>query len=755
MSMNERPVGEIRVIHVDDEPDFAALAADFLEREAAELSVTTETSAGAALDRLQTEHFDCVVSDYQMPGTDGLEFLETVREDRALEIPFIIFTGKGREDVAIEALNLGADRYLQKGGDPRAQFGVLAQAIDQEVEHHRTQRDLERAADIYGDLFDESGLGLLVFDPETSAVLDCNRAARQMTGQTDRDLTGRGPGELFAGEEPYTADQAREHFQEALEADSTQFIWRSSPSDGTPAWQSVVFKMASIQGEERVVAVIRDITELKERERQMELFRTLIDHATDSIFVIDEDTGAFIDVNDTATDLLGYDRETLLGMKVPDMSVTFDDTDEYLEYMRREEPADPDPVRDRHIRADGSTFPVEVNATVVNLGGRSYRVAIARDISRRQEREEALSELHEAAREMETAESETAVFDQLIETGKTVLEFDLVAVDVAEGDELVQKSFSRNVGSEEYYETVSLEEDTFATRAYNRQETIVVDDLREAEITPADPEYRSALTVPIGSYGTFQTVSRSVGEFDEDDRELAELLVGHAKEKLALLEGKRELEAQAEELERQNERLSEFASIVSHDLRTPLTTARGHLELVADECDLENIDTIAVALDQMESLIEDTLEMARGSQMVTEIEPVEVGPLLDRCWQGIPSDDARLDLQDAFVVGADEDRLQQVFENLLRNAVQHGGEGVTIRVGPIDGTGFYVADDGEGLTEAEREQVFERGFSTAEAGTGYGMAIVAEIAEAHGWDVAATESESGGARFEITGADVR
>ena len=142
--MTESSVGEIRVIHVDDEPDFAALAADFLEREATQLCVETETSADAALDRLATEHFDCVVSDYQMPGTDGLAFLETLREDRSSEIPFIIFTGKGREEVAIEALNLGADRYLQKGGDPGAQFRVLAQAIDQEVEHHRTQRDLER-----------------------------------------------------------------------------------------------------------------------------------------------------------------------------------------------------------------------------------------------------------------------------------------------------------------------------------------------------------------------------------------------------------------------------------------------------------------------------------------------------------------------------------------------------------------------------------------------------------------------------------
>ncbi|MFW6196616.1 MAG: response regulator, partial [Thermoplasmatota archaeon] len=132
--------GSIRVLHVDDERAILDQAKIFLERGEKKLDVITALTPKKALELLKKENFDVIVSDYQMPDMDGLEFLKEVREKRESDIPFIIFTGKGREEVAMEALNLGADRYLQKGGDPKAQFGVLAQAIAQEARHYKTER---------------------------------------------------------------------------------------------------------------------------------------------------------------------------------------------------------------------------------------------------------------------------------------------------------------------------------------------------------------------------------------------------------------------------------------------------------------------------------------------------------------------------------------------------------------------------------------------------------------------------------------
>ena len=97
-------------------------------------------------------------------------------------------------------------------------------------------------------------------------------------------------------------------------------------------------------------------------------------------------------------------------------------------------------------------------------------------------------------------------------------------------------------------------------------------------------------------------------------------------------------------------------------------------------------------------------------------------------------------------------RLEQLLENLFRNAVDHAGEDVTVTVGDLDDE-FYVADDGPGISDDERDRVFEDGYSTVEEGAGLGLAIVAGIAEAHGWSVTVTESEDGGARFEVTGVE--
>ncbi|MDB2225409.1 GAF sensor signal transduction histidine kinase [Halorubrum ezzemoulense] len=218
-----------------------------------------------------------------------------------------------------------------------------------------------------------------------------------------------------------------------------------------------------------------------------------------------------------------------------------------------------------------------------------------------------------------------------------------------------------------------------------------------------------------------------------------------------------ELERQhaAEQLERERDRLDEFASVVSHDLRNPLTAARGRLDLLAEESDSDHIAPIERSLSRMETLIDDLLALAREGSDVEDPDPVDLAALATDAWKTSDSRGGtlRVALDDSEVL-ADEARLRQLFENLFRNAVEHGGEDVTVTVGPLaDGAGFYVADDGEGIPEAERDQVFETGYTTTTDGTGFGLNIVAEIADAHGWAVRVTASEADGARFEITGVE--
>jgi PAS domain S-box-containing protein len=203
-------------------------------------------------------------------------------------------------------------------------------------------------------------------------------------------------------------------------------------------------------------------------------------------------------------------------------------------------------------------------------------------------------------------------------------------------------------------------------------------------------------------------------------------------------------------LERQNERLDEFASIVSHDLRNPLNVALGHIDMVRSEGNNEHLDVAEEALERMQQLIEDVLALARQGESISDVELVSLRTMCDDAWAQIESDEADLSVRTEKTVSADRSRLQQLLENCFRNSIEHGGSDVTITVGDCDG-GFYVEDTGEGIPAEAHEDLFESGYTTTEDGTGLGLAIVQRIVEAHGWEITATEGNDGGARFEITG----
>jgi signal transduction histidine kinase len=213
-----------------------------------------------------------------------------------------------------------------------------------------------------------------------------------------------------------------------------------------------------------------------------------------------------------------------------------------------------------------------------------------------------------------------------------------------------------------------------------------------------------------------------------------------------------------EELERQNERLEQFASLVSHDLRNPLTVATGHFELLREDVEMaadnDHAEAVERALTRMDNLIEQILSLTRDGQPVEQWDAVLLSSVVRECWEMVETNTAELHLNDDLTFKADEARLQRLFENLFRNAIDHGGPDVTVTVGALpDRSGFYVSDDGPGIPEGDRESVFAPGYTTREEGTGFGLAIVAEMVAAHGWEIQVTESEAGGARFEISGVD--
>jgi len=231
--------------------------------------------------------------------------------------------------------------------------------------------------------------------------------------------------------------------------------------------------------------------------------------------------------------------------------------------------------------------------------------------------------------------------------------------------------------------------------------------------------------------------------------------------RLFLLHDITEQKHRQRELERQNEQLEQFASVVSHDLRNPLNVANGYVQIAKDKYDDDDvIHEIEQSHERMETIIEDVLALAREGEEIDEFESVDLATVAHEAWEHVDTKDASFECTVEATVAADSTRLSRIFENLLRNALDHGPDDATLSVGAVERTsddvatgtnyGFYVADDGPGIPEDQRDEVLEAGHTTADDGTGLGLSIVQSIVEAHGWEIAVAESEDGGARFDIT-----
>ena len=416
-----------------------------------------------------------------------------------------------------------------------------------------------------------------------------------------------------------------------------------------------------------------------------------------------------------------------------------------------------------------------------------------------------LERLHEATSRLHGCTTRADAYDVILGTGVDVLGFDWCCLAEAADDmfELVAVSDDAPVTAGERHLGT---DEGLAGEAYQTGTPVLADDARaDAAAEPVDEAITSVLSVPIEDWGVFQCATAERDAFDDADLQVVELLLAHAAEAFGRIDNETELR-------RQNERLDEFTSVVSHDLRSPLSVARGRLELYRESGDEEDLAAAAAAIDRIETRLEALLSLARQGRTVGDRSEVAVADAAEAAWENVDAH-VPITIDAGSTVRADRTRLVQLLENLFRNAVEHGstnpasptrqdavehgytspasharqdagsenasepsvatapedavehgsmGDGpptrqdagghdssaVTIAVGDTD-EGFYVADDGPGIPPDDRENVFELGHTTREDGTGFGLAIVETIAEAHGWTVTAGESASGGARFEV------
>jgi PAS domain S-box-containing protein len=282
--------------------------------------------------------------------------------------------------------------------------------------------------------------------------------------------------------------------------------------------------------------------------------------------------------------------------------------------------------------------------------------------------------------------------------------------------------------------------------------------ITDFEFTPSESLERVLLRIDDGD----RTATVQWGR-DEDNSQVMELNteaitgLGEAAERIGIFRDVTERAKREEELARQNDRLQEFASTVAHDLRNPLNVASGRLELARETGDGEHFEAVEQSHKRMAEMIDELLSLAKQGQAVLDPNAVTLADVATQAWEHVETSDASLeiDVEPSTVILADEGRLCELFENLFRNAVDHGGDSVTVNLGLLnDSAGFFVEDDGPGIPPEKRSEVFEAGYTDAAEGTGFGLSIVQQIVDGHEWEIAISQGATGGARFEISNIEL-
>ena len=701
-----------------------------------------------------------VEDDYEPTLDDGLEFYHpddretiTAAVDHAIEDgePYDLDLRIVRTDSEVRNVRAWGEYIDDTQRGDSALRGVFQDITERKAE----RREYRELAEEYEALLETSGDAIFLLDVDTGGKDPSFEFARlspgyeTQTGLTTEAVRGKTPREVFGDE------QGAE-----LKTNYTRCVEQGAPisyreeldiGDDTRFWETSLAPVV-VDGETvRIVGIARNVTEQVERERELEAtnqrLKSLIEATPLTVMEIDTD-GTVIRWNDEAENMFGWSREEVLGVfnpMVPD--------DKQAEFASlRERALSGERIRGKEIRRetkDGNELDLLLSvAPITGPDGEPTSIlAVLEDITEQKELEAHLRSLQETAQQLSGAESSEEIGAIAVDASAEILDFDITGIWEYDKREnvlvpITETSAARDLFGESPRFTAG---DGLAWDVFESGETRVYDDV-QTEGQPHNPntEVRSEILVPLGEYGLMSTGSVSTQVFSETDVDLFRIL--GATVEAALARASRE-----EELHQQNERLDQFASVVAHDLRNPLSVAMGFLEIAEETENAEHFEKVESAHDRIERLIEDLLTLARGETTIENAEEIDLESITTEAWGYVDTEEATLTVADGVpTVTGDAGRLTQLFENLFRNAVEHGGADVKVTVGQLDEDhGFYVEDTGSGIPKERRDDVFNHGVTSSEGGTGFGLSIVADIAKAHDWTVSVTDGTNGGARFEF------
>ncbi|ELY51374.1 hybrid sensor histidine kinase/response regulator [Natronorubrum bangense] len=740
------------------EPSVQRALVESLTERLTDRSITAVSSPAQLCSRLEAAPIDGVVVGHDESDLDAVAVLERLR-DRYPAVPVVVFPRDGSEALASAVLGAGGTDYVRRVDG----YETLAARLERAVGGTATHAAPDCCA-----VLDSLDDAVIIYEPSDCAVVDVNERVCDLVGCRPQAACRCSLDTLRTG--GVDDETVQSIVDRTLEDGTQQVEWQCQTADGEQFWAEITFKRVPRDGSPLVIALCNDISARKRRLHRLRSFQNAVDQAGHSIYITAPD-GTIQYVNPAFEETTGYSADEAIGATPRLLRSGVHEQAFYQDLWRTILAGD---VWDDQIvnrRKNGTEY--TANQTIAPItdedGDIVNFVAVNADISDQKRREAQLRQLHYAVREWIEATTREDVATRTISHLEELLEHELTAIFLYDPASAQLRPAAVSAAADELFETHPRfdEDEGIAWHVFETGSEAIYDDVRRAAdaYNPETP-IRSEIVLPLGDHGVLFVASQTVAAFDETDHTVLRIVASS-------LEATFDRICREQTLEQQRDRFEKFAHVVSHDLRNPLTVAMGELERARETTNDEAFDHVVQAHERIANIIDDLLLLAREGRAIDDRQPVSLADVASNAWDTVDAAGVSLELACDRRVLADPGRLQQLFENLFRNSVEHGlirpdshtrqdavecdsthsrppadDTALTIRVGFMD-DGFYVADTGVGIPDAERERILETGYTTADDGTGLGLSIVQTIVDSHGWSLEITDSETGGARFEI------
>ena len=386
----------MHVLHVDDDVSLLEVSKEILLMEN-NFDIDIVTCVDEAFKKLENQNYDVIVSDYEMPQKNGLEFLKELREQRK-EIPFILFTGRGREEVVVEALNLGADSYINKHGSPEAVYCELADAINKTVERKRSKQLLVESEQKYRSLVENSLQGILITLTSPLKLVFANSAMGNILGYSVEELKSLSPqgvAGLICGEDKAVFFKRLEE-RMSQEPAGSSLEFRAVRKDGSTIWLEAFANRIEYMGKPAVQGVFQDINERKKAKQALidseDKFRQAFAIGPNAFLISTLNEGEIIDANEGFLEMFGYSRQEVIGKSSVTLGMWADPLDRTSMVFQLKSEGK---VKNKEIfckRKNGEAFPVVISVSLLQSENHSFVLSVVQDVSSYKQTEAALRE---------------------------------------------------------------------------------------------------------------------------------------------------------------------------------------------------------------------------------------------------------------------------------------------------------------------------------------------------------------------------